>query len=436
MTDQSPLGSRSAIRRYVLIGLVTVVVLVGGIGGGAAMLQLAGAVIASGQLVVDSNVKKVQHPTGGVVGQLNVRDGTRVKSGDLLVRLDDTVTRTNLAIVTKGLDELAAREARLDAEREEKTKFDFPDFLTARTSDPEVAALLAGEQKHFDLRRTQRLGQRSQLQERVAQLREEIRGMSTQAASKAREVELIQRELDGVRDLWKKRLVTMNRLSALERDAVRLNGERGQLLAQVSQAKGKITEIELQIIQIDKDLRSEVSKELREVYAKRAELVERKAAAEDMLRRIDIRAPQDGMVHQLSVFTVGGVINAGEQIMLIVPEGEALTLEAKVAPQDIDQVRSGQNAVVRFATFNRATTPELNGKVTVVSADLVQEQRTGNSYFVVRIGLTEEEVAKLGNVKLVPGMPAEVFIQTPSRSLFSYLIKPMEDQVMRAFRER
>jgi HlyD family secretion protein len=239
-----------------------------------------------------------------------------------------------------------------------------------------------------------------------------------------------------VRDLWRKNLVQIQRVTALERDAARLEGARGQLIATTAQSKGKISEIELQIIQIDQDLHSEVAKELREVQAKIAELVERKVAAEDQLKRIDIRAPQNGMVHQSAVHTVGGVITAGEAIMLIVPEADALTVEAKLVPQDIDQVRAGQSAALRFSAFNQATTPELNGVVARVSADLTTDQRTGASYYVVRIILPEGEVTRLQGLRLVPGMPVEAFIRTGNRTVLSYLTKPFTDQLTRSFRGR
>jgi HlyD family secretion protein len=249
-------------------------------------------------------------------------------------------------------------------------------------------------------------------------------------------MELIAQELEGVRDLWRKNLVPIHRVTALERDAARLEGERGHLIAATAQSKGKISENELQIIQIDQDLRSEVAKELREVQAKIVELVERKVAADDQLKRIDVRAPQDGIVHQLNVHTVGGVVTAGEAMMLIVPEADALTVEAKLAPQDIDQVHPGQTAVLRFSTFNQRTTPELNGTVSRVSADLTTDQRTGTSHYTVRISIPEHEVARLSGLKLLPGMPLEAFIQTGERTVLSYLTKPFTDQAARAFRGR
>ena len=375
---QSP--AQRSIRSHLLGGLAVVALLAGGVGGLAATTELSGAVIAPGSLVVDSNVKKVQHPTGGVVGELRARDGDKVKAGDIVVRLDETITQANLAIVVKSLNELQSRLARLEAERDNVDTVVFPAELLARAGDPELARSMTGERNLFEFRKSARAGQKAQLRERIAQLKEEIQGLTGQVAAKKRETELIGQELEGVRDLWRKNLVQIQRVTALERDAARLEGERGQLIASTAQAKGKISEIELQILQIDQDLRSEVAKDLREVQGKIAELVERKVAAEDQLKRIDIRAPQNGMVHQSTVHTVGGVITPGEAIMLIVPEADALTVEAKLAPQDIDQVRVGQTAALRFSAFNQRTTPELAGVVSRVSADLTTDQRTGAAY--------------------------------------------------------
>jgi HlyD family secretion protein len=436
MKPTSAMSTRQSISRHMLAGLVIVLVMAGGVGGWAGTMTLSGALIAQGSVVVDSNVKKVQHPTGGIVGQLNVRDGDRVKQGDILVRLDDTVTRANLAIVTKGLDELYARKARLESERDGRDSVKFPAELLARADEPEIASIVDGERKLFDLRRNARVGQKEQLRQRVDQLKEEIGGLKAQRISKEKETQLINREKDGVYDLWKQKLVPLTKLTELERSAVRLEGEAGQLVAQTAQAAGKVSETELQIIQIDRDLSSEVAKETREIDGKIGEFVERKVTAEDQLKRVDLRAPQDGMVFQSNAHTVGGVITAGDVIMLIVPDSENLTVEAKVNPQDIDQVHSGQTALLRLSAFNQRTTPEILGTVTRVSADTTTDQRTGQTYYTLRIAMPAQEVAKLGDVKIVPGMPVEAFVQTGDRTMISYLVKPLHDQLMRMFREK
>jgi HlyD family secretion protein len=430
-----PSSTRRSIRRNILAGLMVFAALAAGVGGWAGTTELSGALIAPGSIVVDSNVKKVQHPTGGVVGELRVRDGDRVKAGDIVVRLDQTITRANLAIVTKGLAELAARKARLVSERDGSDAIDFPDQLTSREGDPEVVQIMEGERKLFELRRSARLGQKAQFREQSGQLLEEIVGLTAQQQAKKREIVLINRELEGVRDLFKRNLVQINRLTLLEREATRLDGEEAQLMAAVAQAKGKIAEIALKIIQIDQDLSSEVAKEMREIDAKIGEFVERKLQAEDQLQRVDIRAPQDGTVFQLAVHTVGGVIATGEPIMLIVPEADSLSVEAKVNPQDIEQVKLDQRTVLRFSAFNAATTPEINGQVSRISADVSSDQRTGQSFYTIRIAINPDELSRQGS-KLVPGMPVECFIQTGERTVISYLLKPFRDQLKRTFRER
>jgi membrane fusion protein, type I secretion system len=429
-------ATRRSMRRHLVAAIVVVSVLVVGVGGWAATAVISGAVVASGSLVVDTNVKKVQHPTGGIVGELRVRDGDRVHAGDIVVRLDETVTRANLAIVTKGLGEMMARKARLESERDGLDTITFPAQLLAEAGDPDRAAAMDSERKLFDLRKTARSGQKAQLKERTAQLGEEITGLAAQQNSKAKEIALIDRELAGVRELWKQNLVQLTRLTALEREAARLDGERGQLVAAAAQAKGKIAETALQILQIDQDLASDVAKELRDVDGKIGEFVERKVTAEDQLKRIDIRAPQDGSVFQLAVHTVGGVITAGDPIMLIVPEADNLSVEVKVNPQDIDQLQLNQKAILRFSAFNARTTPEIEGIVTRISADTSTDQRTGQTYYTVRISMPAEQIERLGNVKLLPGMPVEAFVQTGDRTMLSYLMKPLHDQVMRAFREK
>jgi HlyD family secretion protein len=426
----------TSIHGHLRAGAIVVLILVGGLGAWAATTDISGAVIAAGNLVVDSNVKKVQHPTGGIVSELRVRDGDRVKAGDLLVRLDETVTRANSAIVSKGLDELLARKARLETERDSSDGVLVPDELRRRADDAGVAHIIQGERKLFEIRRDARIGQKDQLRQRIRQLNEEAAGDDAQQRAKSQEIVLVKRELAGAHELWEKKLMPITKLTQLEREATRLEGERGQLTATAAQVKGKISETELQIIQIDRDLGSEVGKELRETEGKIDELVERKIAAEDQLKRVEIRAPQDGMVHQSAVHTVGGVIAAGDPIMLIVPDADLLMVEAKVAPQDIDQLWIGQGAVLRFSAFNVRTTPEINGTLSRISGDTITDQRTGTSYYTARISVSPEEIARLGSVKLVPGMPVEVFVQTGERKVLSYLVKPLRDQVARAFREK
>jgi HlyD family secretion protein len=429
--------SQRSIRRNLWAGIAVALLLVGSVGGWGTTTDISGAVIAQGAVVVESNLRKVQHPTGGVIGEILARDGDRVKAGDVLVRLDATITRANLAIIVKGLDQLRARKARLEAERDDAEQVVFPVELTKRKGDHDVGRIMSGERKLFELRQAARIGQKSQLRQRIIQFQREVEGLDAQAAAKVKEIALIQKELAGARELWNQNLYPITKLTYLEREATRVEGERAQLVANGAQASGKITETELQIVQIDRDLASEVAKELRETDARIAELLEREVAAEDQLKRIDIRAPIDGIVHQSTAHTVGGVIApGGDPIMLVVPESDRLTVEAKVAPQDIDQLHIGQPARVRFLAFNQRTTPEIEGSVNRISADAVTDQRSGVAYYTIRIALDPAEIARLGEVRLVPGMPVEVFVNTGDRKVISYLLKPVTDQFARALRER
>jgi len=435
MTKTPSRGEDRSLRHHLLGGIAIALVLTCGIGGWAAMTELSGAVTTSGSVVVDSSVKKVQHLTGGIVGELLVREGDHVRAGDVLLRLDETALRAGLAIYAKGLDEMRARKARLASERDGAEQMIIAGGLLDNASADLIAAL-DSERKLFELRANARRGQKAQLRQRITQLEEEIRGYTALQQAKAEEIELIQRELTGVRTLWDKNLIQITRLTVLEREAARLKGEVAQSTASTAQVRGKITEIELQIIQIDQELSSEVAKELREVDGKIGEFIERKVTAEDQLKRVDIRAPQDGVVHQLNVHTVGGVVSAAEPVMLIVPETDLLTVEAKITPTDIDQVYPGQATSLRFSAFNQRTTPEIQGRISRISADVSPDQRTGQSFYTARVSITPEELARLGTVKLLPGMPAEVFAKTYDRSVLSYFIKPLSDQVARAFRER
>ncbi|MCE9508699.1 MAG: HlyD family type I secretion periplasmic adaptor subunit [Alphaproteobacteria bacterium] len=427
---------RRSIRHLIRAATAVAVLLLGSMGVWAVGTDIYGAVMAQGTLEVGSNVKKIQHPTGGVIKEIKVHDGDTVQAGDTLVLLDDTATRASLGVITSALDELAIRQARLKAERDSAEAISFPQDILSRMSDPEIAATAANEKKLFDSRRSSRLGQKAQLTERVEQLKKQINGMSEQIQAKAKEETFVKRELENMRTLWEQHLVQLTRLTSLERDAVRLESDRATLATSIAEAKGKIAENELQAIQIDRDLSSEVTKDLREIDGKLGELIERKAVAEDQMRRIEIKAQQGGIIHQLSVHTVGGVISAGEVLMLIVPDKESLVVDAKLNPKDIDQAYLGQPVMLRFSALNQRTTPEIAGHLSEISADITKDQRTDATYYTVQATIEPDQIARLGATKLVPGMPVEVFIQTRARTAASYLVKPLSDQIKRAFREQ
>lgn len=436
MTGEIKSTIHSSMRRNIRAALAVIVFLLGGIAVWATTTQISGAVIAPGSVVVDSNAKKVQHPTGGIVTELHARDGDRVKAGDVLVRLDETVTRANLSIVSKDLDQLIAQKARLESERDGLEDVLMPAELASRVNDPQVASIMEGERKLFSLRRAARVGQKDQLSKRVDQLKEELTGYESQEKAKAREMELIKEQLVGARELYAKQLMPVTRFTELQRDAARLEGEHGVLIATMAQIKGKISETELQILQVDRDLNSDIGKEMREADTKIGELIERRVAAEDQLKRVEVRAPVSGVVDQSSVHTVGGVVAPGETIMLVVPDQDSLKVEAKVAPQDIDQLHIGQPVTLRFSGLDQRTTPVISGTLTQISPDTTIDPKTEQRYYTVRISLEPKEIARLGSVKIVPGMPVEVFVQTGDRSALSYLLKPLDDQISRAFKEQ
>jgi HlyD family secretion protein len=427
---------QSTVARFVRLGYVGLGLFCGTIGVWSATASMSGAVVAPGMFVVESNLKRVQHPQGGVAAEVLVREGQSVREGDLLVRLDDTIARTTLQIHTKQIDELLARVARLEAERDGEARLTFHPSLTARMADPELRVAVAGEARLFEARANARKGQRAQLESRIAQLSHEIDGLTQQLDARRREREMIQRELEGVRSLFKRNLVQINRLSMLEREASTIEGHVGQNTAQIALAHGKIAETRLQLVQIAEDLRVEVMRELREGQSRLAELQERRVAAEDLFNRIEVRAPATGRVHQLSVHGRGAVVSAAEPLMQIVPSDDELTLEARVSPSDYDQLHLGQDAVVRLHAFNQRTTPELFGTVSRLAADLTRDPVTGERHYLVRISIAAGERQRLAPLQFTPGMHADTFIKTGERSPLSFLLKPVSDQFARALRER
>jgi HlyD family secretion protein len=427
---------RRSTRAHIVVGGASAILLLAGVGGWAGSTELASAVIASGVVTVEGNIKNVQHPSGGVVAELLAREGQNVEVGEVLVRLDATTPRANLAVITKTFNQLLARQARLEAERDGGAEVPVPPELTQRLGQAEVEEQMSTELRLFESRRLSRDGQKGQLHERAAQLGEQIRGHTAQQEAKTEEIDLIDKELVGVRWLFQQGLTPIDRVNTLARAAARLRGERGQLIAAVAEARGRISETSLQLLQIDQTLRSEVAAELRDVQVRQGELAEREVAAAEQLRRIEVRAPIAGLVHQLAVHTVGGVVSPAEALMKIVPRGSELVIEARISAPDIDQIEIGQTAILRFTAFNRNTTPELVGTVTRVSGDAVPDERSGVSYYKAGIAVAADELAKLNRLTLVPGMQVDCFVQQGRRTVISYLAKPLADHASRVFRER
>ena len=403
--------------------------------GWAALVPISGAVIVAGSLVVQSSVKKIQHPTGGVVSSIFVRSGSKVNAGDELLRLDETSAHSNLQVLARQLDEIRLRIARLNAERDGLAEPKWPSDISAELSAVERDRLLASERDLFAARMRARRGQQELAKSRIEQLEKQISGLEAQLASNTKQVSITADELKNVEKLLAQKLVTMGRVTTLQREAARLDGMDGQLASQIAETRNKVNETRLQAIQTDENLRSEAVRDLSEAEAKEGELIERKIAAEDQLKRTVIRAPSTGTIQELAVHTLGGVVTPGEVMMAIVPAGDGLEIEARLSPDKIDQVHAGQKAHVRLSAFNSRTTPELVGVVDLISADVVHPQ-SGSAYYDVKVSLPVEEVRRLGHLKLVPGMPAEIFLETGSRTMLSYLFKPMTDQLSRMFRER
>jgi len=429
-------GLRFSFERELRSGLRVLIVGVGLIVAWATLVPMSGAVVVPGTLVAESNVKKIQHPTGGVVAGIPVRNGMRVKNGDLLLRLDETQARAKYKVLVQQLDQVRVRLARLIAERDGMDEPQLPQKLANKIGNDDTERLWTAEVSLFKSRASERRSSKDLLLGNIAQLNQKISGLNAQVKANALQHSLISGELEGVESLYKKGLVPLTRKTSLAREAARLDGDYGQAEAAIAEAKSKINEAELQIVRIDQDFRTQVMKDLSENQDKEAQLVEQAVAAHDLLNRVDIIAPTSGIVQQLSVHTIGGVITPGEVVMEIVPEKDELQIEAKLPPEDIDQVRLGQSTSVRFSAFNQRTTPQLEGAVSYISADLNHDNHTNAAYYTVRVTLSSEERQRLGDLHLILGMPAEVFLRTGSRTMMSYLLKPITDQLLRTFNER
>jgi HlyD family type I secretion membrane fusion protein len=427
------LGVSADIGPRMGVGIVLAFLLIVVCGGWAFTAELSGAIVAQGSVKVDRNLKAMQHRDGGIVKEIAVREGDFVREGQVLLRLDDVQTRAELSIVRSQLTEFTARRARLLAERDGQAAIVYPDGFVE--SGPEASKIAASETNLFSGNRTDRQSQKEQLEMRIAQIRKEIVGLEAQRAAKVNEIKLVEIENDKLRSLFDRGLIDNVRIYNGDREAARLHGGRGEAEAGVARAEASISEIRLQIIAIDQNSRTEAQRELTTVDAKLSELRERKIAIEDRLSRTDLRAPISGYVNELSVHTIGGVITPAERLVTIVPENAVLRAEAKLTPADIDQVKVGQPARLRFSAFNRNTTPEIPGKVAHVSPATTRDTVTGDIYYIADIEIKPEDMKPIGDRTLVPGMPVEVYIETEFRTAASYLAKPFLDQARRAFRE-
>jgi HlyD family secretion protein/epimerase transport system membrane fusion protein len=418
-----------------LLGVAVIGAVFGGFFGWAQSAPLASAAVAPGLVEVEGRRKQVKHLEGGSVAELLVREGDFVHEGQTLLRLDPTKAEAAAAILQAKLDAAAALEARLTAERDGAAAVAFPEALVARRAEAEVAEILRGQQALFEARRASLEGQSAVLRQRIAQLDEDIVGLREQRKAKERQILLIAEELKALSGLFAKGYAERPRILALEREQAKLDGERAELISEVARTQQAIGEAELQILQLETRFREEVAGGLRDARDERFDLEERLAAARHLLERTVVRATATGAVVGLNAHTVGGVIKPGDVILEIVPRGERLLVRAEVRPLDIDSVAAGQEAEVRILAFRPRSAPTLHGRVTQVSADSLSDPHTGRPFYLAEIELPDTELARLGSLRIQPGMPADVLIKTGERTALAYLTQPVLESFNRAWRE-
>lgn len=420
-------SSQFGITSRIVVSAAFAATLLFGVGGWAAHARLSGAVITQGQVAISQQVKLIQHRDGGIVSEIAVRNGDQVRKGDVLIRLDETQTRVELAIVRGQLQQFYAMRARLKAERDGETAVSFEGLDVSEV-------LKVSELKLFEANRRMITSQEEQMRLQITQLEEQIRGLKAQTGSSDAEREIVEKEIAKLETLLKSGLVPVSEHRDLLRQMARIDGSKGELVARIAEAVGQISELRIKLLAIDQNTRKETQTQIVGIEAKIAEISEREVAARDRLSRMDVRAPVDGLVYDLQVHTIGGIIAPGASVMSIVPEDDDLTVEIRIPPADIDRIAPGQASRLRFTVFNQRTTPELDGRVGVVAAATTIDRATGQPYYLATVDITQA-LDKLGDRKLMPGMPVEVYVQTDERTAISYLTKPFTDQMLRAFRE-
>lgn len=429
-------GSRISMRRPVILGLAATLVLVAGFGVWATTTRIAGAIVAPGQIEVEQHRQVVQHPDGGVVEEILVSEGATVAAGDPLLRLDGAALRSELTIVEGQLSELAGRAARLTAERDGSDALEFPDDILALAATlPEVAAQLDGQRRLFEARKATLAEQRDLLSRRIDQIRAQSDGISAQRAALATQLDLIEQELASQQSLLDRGLAQAGTVLALQREQARLQGQLGELAAELARTEDQVTEIEIEISSLATRRREEATAELRQIGPTTLELAERRRALVERIARLDIRAPVSGVVLGLQVTTPRAVLRPADPVLFVIPQDRPLVITARIEPIHIDEVAVGQAAELVFPAFSARDTPHLKGQVTLVSADALTNSQTGATYYTAELQLDDGELARLGDRVLLPGMPVEVFLQTGRRTPLAYLVKPFTDYFVRAFRE-
>jgi HlyD family secretion protein len=428
---------RHPVSRPMLQGLIALIVLIGGFGAWATLVNIAGAVVANGRIEVEQNRQVVQHPDGGVVSEILVSEGMQVTADQVLIRLDPAAILSELAIIEGQLFELMARRGRHEAEQQGRAQAIFdPLLLAAAATNQDTALLMQGQEQLFQARAISLASQVDQLTKRSQQIATQIEGIVSQQDALTMQLQLIEQELADQQSLLDRGLAQSSRVLALQREQARLGGQIGALRAEAASAQSRITETEIEILRLHDARREEAITRLRDLQFREMELAEQRRALLQRLERQDIRAPLSGIVHGLQVFARRSVLRPAEPLLYIVPQDRALIITAEVSPVNIDQVYPGQDVTLRLPALDQRRTPELTGRVVQTSADAFSDPATGAAFYRAEIVLAEGEVARLPEgTRLIPGMPVQAFIRTGDRSTMDYLLKPLADYFSTALRE-
>lgn len=426
-----------SIRGRVIGGLAISALLVAGVFGWASRAELAGAVVVTGEVAVDRNLRVVQHRDGGIVQEILVSEGDAVREGDVLIRLDNTTAWTERAILHGKIAEYSIRKMRLEAQRELRDSFEMPAGLNELiTQSDKIESIFSGEMRIFEGGLASYRSRKEQLELGIEQVRAEIDGLAARLDAKQEEIHLVSAENSRIEELSDRQLTVRNAVFSINRENVRLQGERGDILSALGRARSRISELELDILSMEDKARTDAQKELREIETMLTELTERRLVVETTLARTDIRAPIAGRINDLNVNSIGGVISSAEILATIVPEDANLVFSARVPAVQIEQVEAGRPARLRFSAFEQNATPEIAGIVDYVAAAATRDQGLGTDFYSIKVEVAPEQLALLGGRELRPGMPLEIYITTSERTALSYLLKPFQDQIARAFRER
>lgn len=423
-----------ATEPWVRFGNHTVFLLLGGLLLSSTLFSINGAVVASGTVSVEGEYQTVQHLEGGIISKILVRNGDHVKKDQVLIQLEDAQAEASMSVTSAKVIDYSIQEARLIAERDRKETFALPANL--KLDDGDNRKIFEAQKQLFDARRTSYLGQRKVLTQKIIQADSELAGGESQMKARIREHDLNTKELETVRPLFEKGYVNQQRIGPLEREASRLVGEIGNLKAEMAKTKSARAEAEARLAQADKEYTQQAAEDLQKVQASLGEQREALKSSSDKVQRTELKAPASGVIHNMAVHTVGGVIQPGGTLLQIIPDDREFVIDAKIQPRDIESVHSGQPASVRFSSFDSHTTPKLNGLVRRVSAAEIAD-KDGKTYFTAEVTVPKSEIARLEQgQRLVPGMPAEVYMQTHERSILSYFLKPLGDMMANTFRER